>query len=68
MPDNGFGAQGNSADALLRVYALKPDFKIWNGKATMGTGTVSPVSFRHGKRLPISRVMPLSTCATRITS
>jgi hypothetical protein len=26
MVDNGFGAKANSADALLRVYTLKPDF------------------------------------------
>src|SRR5262249_23653377 len=32
MPDNGFGAKTNSADALLRVYALDPDFRVWNGK------------------------------------
>ena len=48
MPDNGFGAKNNSADALLRVYALKPDFKT----ATGGSGTVSPVSFNSGAVLP----------------
>src|SRR6185295_5491634 len=26
MADNGFGAKANSADALLRVYTVKPDF------------------------------------------
>ncbi len=41
MTDNGFGAQTNSADTLLRMYALKPDFKTAFG----GTGTVSPVDF-----------------------
>ncbi|HTU64362.1 MAG TPA: esterase-like activity of phytase family protein [Steroidobacteraceae bacterium] len=35
MCDNGFGAKGNSPDALLRVYALKPDFE---------TGQVHPVN------------------------
>jgi hypothetical protein len=49
MPDNGFGAQGNSADALLRVYAVLPDFKIWSGQAVVGTGAVSPASFQTGK-------------------
>lgn len=49
MPDNGFGAQGNSADALLRVYAVQPDFKTWSGQAVKGTGTVSPVSYKKGK-------------------
>jgi hypothetical protein len=48
MPDNGFGTKDNSADALLRVYALKPDFKT----ATGGTGTVSPVNFTSGTVLP----------------
>ena len=49
MPDNGFGTQGNSADALLRVYAAQPDFKTWNGQAVVGAGTVSPVSYKKGK-------------------
>jgi len=49
MPDNGFGAQGNSADALLRVYAVRPDFKRWNGRAVTGSASVSPVSFRSGR-------------------
>ena len=44
MSDNGFGAQTNSADTLLRMYALKPDFKTASG----GTGTVSPVNFYAG--------------------
>jgi hypothetical protein len=48
MPDNGFGAKDNSADALLRVYALKPDFKT----ATGGSGTVSPVNFNSGAVQP----------------
>jgi hypothetical protein len=51
MPDNGFGSQGNSADALLRVYAMQPDFKTWDGQTVVGTGTVQPVSFNKGKRL-----------------
>jgi hypothetical protein len=51
MPDNGFGSQGNSADALLRVYAMQPDFKTWDGQAVVGTGSVQPVSFNKGKRL-----------------
>ncbi|HEX2761461.1 MAG TPA: hypothetical protein VHM27_13145, partial [Rhizomicrobium sp.] len=25
--DNGFGAKNNSADSLLRVFSLRPDFK-----------------------------------------
>jgi hypothetical protein len=52
MPDNGFGAKTNSADALLRVYALKPEFKTWNGGRVGGSGTVSPVDFYSGRVLP----------------
>ena len=47
MTDNGFGAQNNSADTLLRMYALIPDWKTANG----GTGTVSPVNFTTGAAL-----------------
>ena len=35
MSDNGFGNKANSPDALLRVYAVKPDFE---------TGAVAPVN------------------------
>jgi hypothetical protein len=28
LTDNGFGARGNSADALLRMYAVKVDFRM----------------------------------------
>ena len=52
MPDNGFGAKTNSADALLRVYALKPNFKTWNGSTVSGSGTVSPINFTTGRLLP----------------
>jgi hypothetical protein len=48
MPDNGFGAQTNSADTLLRVYAVTPDFRT----ATSGTGTVSAASYHSGAALP----------------
>jgi len=47
MPDNGFGTQGNSADTLLRVYAIKPDFKTAIG----GTGTVGAVNYATGAAL-----------------
>jgi len=47
MPDNGFGAQSNSADALLRVYALQPDFRTALG----GSGTVSAVNYSTGAAL-----------------
>ena len=44
MPDNGFGTQGNSADALLRMYALRPDFRTASG----GSATITPVGFTSG--------------------
>src|SRR5262245_16531821 len=52
MPDNGFGAKDNSADALLRVYAVRPNFRTWNGSAVTGSGTVSPADFHSGHALP----------------
>ena len=48
MPDNGFGTQANSGDALLRMYGVRPDFRTSNG----GTGTVSAVDFTSGADLP----------------
>src|SRR5262245_56091298 len=36
MPDNGFGAKANSADYLLSVYRLTPDFAT----RSRGTGTI----------------------------
>jgi len=48
MPDNGFGAQGNSADALLRMYTLRPDFKTAFG----GSGTVAAARYDNGAALP----------------
>jgi hypothetical protein len=44
MTDNGFGAQGNSADTLLRLYAVRPDFKT----ATGGSGTISAADYATG--------------------
>jgi hypothetical protein len=35
LPDNGFGAQGNSADFVIGIYEVTPDFK------TVGDGTSS---------------------------
>lgn len=43
--DNGFGSKANSADALLRLYALRPEWRTAHG----GSGTVTPVDFRTGK-------------------
>jgi hypothetical protein len=47
MMDNGFGTQNNSADVLLRMYTLMPDWKTSSG----GMGTVSPVNFTTGATL-----------------
>lgn len=44
LVDNGFGAQGNSADALLRSYAVLPDFRTAAG----GSGTVSAADWHSG--------------------
>ena len=52
MPDNGFGAKTNSADTLLRIYAVRPRFKTWNGTAVTGSGTLSPADFHSGRPLP----------------
>jgi hypothetical protein len=41
MPDNGFGAKGNSGDFLLRVYRIRPDFETARG----GSGTVDVLGF-----------------------
>jgi hypothetical protein len=51
MPDNGFGAKTNSADALLRIYAVKPDFTVWTRRGLRGSGTVAPVNFHSGREL-----------------
>jgi len=37
MQDNGYGAKGNSADALLRFYSIRPDFRTSSG----GTGAIA---------------------------
>jgi hypothetical protein len=44
LVDNGFGAQGNSADTLLRSYAVLPDFRTAAG----GSGTVSAADWNSG--------------------
>jgi hypothetical protein len=43
LVDNGFGSKGNSADALLRMYAVQVD---WNAK------TVGAADFTTGAALP----------------
>jgi|RhiMetdeSRZDD1v2_1073273.scaffolds.fasta_scaffold201403_3 hypothetical protein len=49
MPDNGFGAKGNSADFLIRAYYVRPDFKTargGNGSVAVDTGAGQFISFR----------------------
>lgn len=41
MSDNGFGAQNNSADYVLRVYRVSPDFRTKNN----GEGMIEVLSF-----------------------
>lgn len=41
MPDNGYGAKGNSSDFLLRLYRVRPDFRTEKG----GSGTVAVLGF-----------------------
>ncbi len=46
LVDNGFGAQGNSADSLLRAYTLAIDWRTRAG----GAGTVSPADWKTGRK------------------
>jgi hypothetical protein len=45
MIDNGFGAQANSADSLLRSYSLRVDWKT----RFSGSGTVTPADWKSGR-------------------
>ena len=57
ITDNGFGGRGNSADALLRMYTLKIDFRTRRG----GSGTVTPADWNTG------RPLRAFSAATRLT-
>jgi hypothetical protein len=59
MPDNGFGSKANSADALLRVYAVRPDFRTAAG----GSATVRAAHFISGAAL--DRFLPESYITLR---
>lgn len=48
LVDNGFGAQGNSADALLRAYSLQVHWRTRKG----GAGTISPADWWSGGARP----------------
>ena len=52
MPDNGFGAKTNSADALLRMYAVTPNFRHFDGSAVIGAGTVDAADYQSGVLQP----------------
>ncbi|KAM3101136.1 esterase-like activity of phytase family protein [Phormidesmis sp. 146-12] len=41
MPDNGFGAKGNSSDFLLRIYRIDPNFR----EVGSGDGSVKVLDF-----------------------
>jgi hypothetical protein len=45
LVDNGFGAQANSADALLRAYTLEVNWRTRKG----GAGTVNPTDWDSGQ-------------------
>lgn len=47
MPDNGFGSKASSADTLLRVYAVAPDFRTAAG----GSGAVAAANYANGAAL-----------------
>lgn len=57
LTDNGFGGKNNSADTLLRMYAVRPEWR----SAAGGSGTVTPVGFGDGA------VRGAFDAATRIT-
>lgn len=44
IADNGFGAQANSADTLLRAYTLRLQWRTARG----GSGTVAPADWHSG--------------------
>ena len=44
LVDNGFGSQGNSADNVLRMYAVQVDYRTAGG----GSGTVSAANWNTG--------------------
>ncbi|MFD2256821.1 esterase-like activity of phytase family protein [Luteolibacter algae] len=44
LPDNGYGSQGNSADFIIGLYLITPDFKN-TGDGTTGNGPVAVNSF-----------------------
>ena len=70
MVDNGFGAKANSADALLRLYTLKPDWASKTvGAVDYATGAALP-TFSAASRLTLNdanRKMPFAIVADAAT-
>ena len=58
MTDNGFGNKANSADTLLRMYAVRPDWKTASG----GSGTISAVGFADGSAQASFNAAAASPC------
>jgi glycerophosphoryl diester phosphodiesterase len=58
MPDNGYGTKGNSADFLLRLYRIRPDFRTAAG----GSGAVAVLGFLQLRdpdgRIPFALARP----------
>ncbi len=48
LVDNGFGGQGNSADALLRAYSVQVQWRSRKG----GAGTIAPADFLSAGQRP----------------
>ncbi len=48
LPDNGFGAKGNSADYVLGIYYVKPNFK------KRGDGTTNPGKITNKAFIPFN--------------
>jgi hypothetical protein len=65
MPDNGYGTKANSADFLLRIYRIAPDFKTARG----GSGDMNVLGYvqlsdpDHQISFPITRADRLLTGA-----
>lgn len=66
MVDNGFGAKANSADALLRLYTLKPDWASKSVGAVHYNTGAALAGFSAASRLTLndaSRKMPFAIVA-----
>jgi hypothetical protein len=66
LVDNGFGAQNNSADAVLRAYTLAIDWRTRKG----GSGSVSPADWNSGHerdRFDASTRLELNDAQRRLT-